>query len=96
MAKDRVIPIRLDKEQHEKIKSEADGFNMTVSAYSRYKLLSSWQSQYDLTDKRRIMEILSDMCNAVNVVCDVIGDEYPQVCETIEKGVGEICHILKL
>ena len=96
MAKDHVIQIRLDKEQHDKIQSEANGCNMTVSAYSRNKLISSQQSQFDLTDKQRMMKILSEMCNGVNFVCDVIGDEYSQICEMLEKGVGEICHILKL
>lgn len=51
-------------------------------------------SSYALPDKQQVMKILSDISNTVNNICEIWGEDCPEICDSLEKGVSEICHIL--
>lgn len=93
MAKEKVINIRITEQQYEKIQQSAASCSMTVSEYARY-MMTTDISSYALYDKQQIMEVLSEISNAVNNICEIWGEDYPDICNFLEEGVSKICRIL--
>lgn len=97
MKNDKTIHIRLNDLDHENLTAVAEQCGMTVSSLVR-KMISEkicGSEQPDLKVSQEIMRELSIMCNAINVLQDKVGNDYPQICEILAEGAGRICQFLK-
>ena len=93
MPKERVIHIRLSDDQYEQVVNDADTCNMSMSSYIRQRLEESGQADA-LKMKQEIFVRLSVLSNAVNKIYEIAGNDYPEICKSLEEGVMNICGIL--
>lgn len=93
MTKEKILNLRVTLQQYEKIQRSAASYSMKISEYARH-IMTTDTSSCALYDKQQIMEVLSDISNTVNNICEILGEDYPDICDSLEKGVSEICHIL--
>lgn len=97
MKNDKTIHIRLSDLDYENLIAVSEQCSMTVSSLVR-KMISEkicGSEQSDLKVSQEIMRELSIMCNAINVLQDKIGNDYPQICEILAEEAGRICQFLK-
>lgn len=97
MKNDKTIHIRLSNSKYESLIAAAKQCGMTVSSLGR-KMISEKifnSEQLDLKVRQDVTRELYIMCNAVNVLRDKVGNDYPQICEILAEGAGRICQFLK-
>lgn len=97
MKNDKTIHIRLSSQEHEALIIEAEQCGMTVSSLVRKMILdnSGGSCQTDLKTRQEIVREVSLMCNAINELCDKVGNDYPRTCEILSEEAGKICQLLK-
>lgn len=93
MTKEKILNLRVTPQQYEKIQQSAASCSMKISEYARH-MMTTDTSNYALSDKQHVMEILSDISNTVNNICEILGEDHPDICDSLEKEVSEICRIL--
>lgn len=97
MKNDKTIHIRLSDSDYDGLIAAAKQCGMTVSSLGR-KIISEkicGSEQSNLKVEQEIMRELSIMCNAINVLQDKVGNDYPQICEILSEEAGRICQFLK-
>ena len=93
MTKEKILNVRVTPQQYEKIQQSAASSSMKISEFARH-MMTTDTSSYTLYDKQHVMEILSDISNIANNICEILGEDYPEICDSLEEGVSEICRIL--
>ena len=93
MAKEKILNVRLTPQQHEKIQQSAALCSMKTSEYVRY-IMTTDTSSCALYDKQQIMEVLSDISNTANNICEILRGDRPDICDSLEEELSKICHIL--
>lgn len=87
----KIVPVRFNEKEYENLKNKANAYNMNVSDYIRMKTAKEGST---LMVQRRIYKELFEICGAVNVVSDVMTEEYPDICDMLEKGVVNLWNII--
>lgn len=95
MAKEKIINVRVTSQQYEKIQNSADLRKMTISEYVRF-MMTAGNTNQTLPALQRTLEIISDMSNDINHTCEILETDYPDLCNSLEERVSELCRTLSL
>ena len=90
--KTNLISLRVTDEELKIITDNANRMNLSKSEYLRKVAISG---DNDLKWKRDIINLISRMCNTINIASSILNKEHPELSEALQRGGAELWLFLK-